>query len=148
MMATKEQERKAVEQIRKIVAGLGEDSYVGTALDGCLEIAEENIENDFACSMKQRWEAAEARAKKAEEDREYFRQEATRQSEYTEKATEEKAAADRKYYETCKRMEEAHNSYTELWNKFRETEDKLEAAQLEIMKLKAQLYDLLIAGKE
>lgn len=147
-MATKEQERKAVEQIRKIVAGLGEDSYVGTALEGCLEIAEENIENDFACSMKQRWETAEARAKKAEEDKEYFRQEATRQSEHAEKAEEEKAALDRKWYEACKRADEANAKSTELWNKFRETEDKLEAAQPEIMKLKAQLYDLLIAGKE
>lgn len=52
MYATKEQERTALEKIRKIVAELGEDSYIGTALDGCLELAEQNIENDFACSMK------------------------------------------------------------------------------------------------
>lgn len=56
-MSTKEQERKALEQIRKIVDGLGPDSYLATAFDGCFEIAEENIENDFACSMKQRVEA-------------------------------------------------------------------------------------------
>lgn len=56
-MSTKEQERKALEQIRKIVDGLGPDSYIATAFDGCFEIAEENIENDFACSMKQRVEA-------------------------------------------------------------------------------------------
>lgn len=58
-MTTKEQERKALEQIRKIVAGLGEDSYIGMAFEGCFEIAEQNIENDFGCSMKQRAEAAE-----------------------------------------------------------------------------------------
>lgn len=52
-MTTKEQERKALEQIRKIVSSLGEDSYIATAFEGCFEIAEENIENDFACSMKQ-----------------------------------------------------------------------------------------------
>lgn len=57
-MTTKEQERKALEQIKKIVAGLGENSYVATALEGCFEIAEENIEYDMACSMKQRYEAA------------------------------------------------------------------------------------------
>lgn len=44
-MSTKEQERKALEQIRKIVDGLGPDSYLATAFDGCFEIAEENIEN-------------------------------------------------------------------------------------------------------
>lgn len=57
MAATKEQERKALEKIKKIVEELGEDSYIGMAFEGCFEIAEENIENDFGCSMKQRAEA-------------------------------------------------------------------------------------------
>ena len=55
--ATKDQERGALEKIKAIVEALGPDSYIGTALEGCFEIAEENIENDFACSMKQRVEA-------------------------------------------------------------------------------------------
>lgn len=55
--ATKHQEREALEKIKAIVESLGPDSYIGIALDGCFEIAEENIENDFACSMKQRVEA-------------------------------------------------------------------------------------------
>ncbi len=66
--ATKEQERKAVEKIRKIVSELGEGSYVGTALEGCLEDAESNIENDFGDSMKRRWEYAEAQLKTAREE--------------------------------------------------------------------------------
>lgn len=60
-MVTAEQERKALAQIKKIVDGLGFGSYIATAFEGCFEIAEENIENDFACSMKQRAEAAEAK---------------------------------------------------------------------------------------
>ena len=55
--ATKDQECGALEKIKAIVEALGPDSYIGTALEGCFEIAEENIENDFACSMKQRVEA-------------------------------------------------------------------------------------------
>lgn len=51
-MTTKEQERKALEQIRAIVKDLGDDSYIATAFEGCFEIAAENIENDAACSMK------------------------------------------------------------------------------------------------
>ena len=51
--ATKDQEREALEKIKAIVEALGPDSYIGTALEGCFEIAERNIENDFACSMKQ-----------------------------------------------------------------------------------------------
>lgn len=64
--ATKEQERKALAQIKKIVDSLGKDSYIGTAFEGCFEIAEENIENDFACSMKQRAEKAAAEAEETE----------------------------------------------------------------------------------
>ena len=60
--ATKEQERKALEKIKKIVEELGENSYIGTAFEGCFEIAEENIENDFACSMKQKYESEQKEA--------------------------------------------------------------------------------------
>ena len=67
-MTTKEQERKALEKIRKIVADLGENSYVGMAFEGCFEVAEENIENDFGCSMKQRAEAAEKKVETLELD--------------------------------------------------------------------------------
>lgn len=51
-MTTKEQERKALAQIKKIVDGLGENSYVGTALDGALDLAEENIDCDAAFSAR------------------------------------------------------------------------------------------------
>lgn len=58
--ASKDQERAALEQIRAIVATLGPNSYVATALDGCLEVAEENIAYDFADSYKGRFEVAQA----------------------------------------------------------------------------------------
>lgn len=57
-MVTKNDERKALEQIKKIVDGLGTDSYIAVAFEGCFEIAEENINNDWACSMKQRYDSA------------------------------------------------------------------------------------------
>lgn len=64
-MTTKEQERKALAQIKKIVESLGENSYVGTAFDGCFEDAETNIENDWALSMKDRWLAADRKLNEA-----------------------------------------------------------------------------------
>lgn len=67
-MTTKEQERKVLAQIKKLVESLGEDSYVGTAFEGCFEIAETNIENDWACSMKQRAESAEKKVSTLELD--------------------------------------------------------------------------------
>ena len=70
-MVTKEQERKALEQIRKIVDSLGSDSYIATAFDGCFQDAEENIENDFALSMKGRYltESKKAKDLRSEVDR-------------------------------------------------------------------------------
>ena len=56
--ATKDQERKALAKIKEIVEGLGPDSYIATAFDGCFQDAETNIENDFGFSMKQRLESA------------------------------------------------------------------------------------------
>lgn len=67
-MTTKDQERQAIEKIRKIVEGLGENSYVGFAMEGVLELAEENIREDTACSMKERAEIAWERADKENKD--------------------------------------------------------------------------------
>lgn len=57
-MSTKEQEMEALRKIKEILSGIDPDGYVATALDGCLEIAEDNIGNDFLCSMKQRADSA------------------------------------------------------------------------------------------
>lgn len=51
MIATKEQERNALEKIKKIVAELGNDSYIATAFNGAFDLAERNIEEDAAYSV-------------------------------------------------------------------------------------------------
>lgn len=132
-MTTKDQERKALEQIRKIVDGLGKGSYIATAFEGCFEIAEDNIGNDFACSMKQRLETSE------KENAGLIKSIAEYQNKV--KSLEMKA----KNYEDLRlKKEEYKQSALENWNKFRDAEDKLEAAELEIMKLKAKLFDLIV----
>jgi len=88
MAATKEQERKVLEQIRKMVEELGTDSYIAMAFEGCFEIAESNIDNDFGCSMKQRVESAERKAETA-----------VQREKAAEKAREKTGAADHRYPE-------------------------------------------------
>ena len=73
-MTTKEQERKALAKIREIIDGLGENSYIATAFAGCLEDASENIENDFACSMKDRFENAEKTVERVTKERDEARE--------------------------------------------------------------------------
>jgi len=71
--ATKQQERDALKKIREIVATLGPQSYVATAFEGCFEDAEQNIENDFGLSMKQRVESAERKIDRLNEELEESR---------------------------------------------------------------------------
>lgn len=52
----KDTERAFLNEIKEILEGLGPDSYCACAFEGCVEDAEENISNDFAVSMRGRWE--------------------------------------------------------------------------------------------
>lgn len=52
----KDTERAFLNEIKEILEGLGPDSYCAWAFEGCVEDAEENISNDFAVSMRGRWE--------------------------------------------------------------------------------------------
>lgn len=89
MGATKEQERKALVKIRKIVEELGEGSYVGTAFEGCFRDAEDNIEDDAAYSMKARFEYSEERLNQARKELRDTRDAADRYSNELERAREE-----------------------------------------------------------
>lgn len=53
---SKDTEREYLGRIKNILDALGEDSYCAWAFGGCVEDAEENIDNDFAVSMRGRWE--------------------------------------------------------------------------------------------
>ena len=142
-MTTKEQERKALEQIRKIVEGLGNNSYIGTAFEGCFEIAEENIENDSACSMKERREAAEAAEDSLRE----------RVAQLQKTIAEDNAVIER----NAKYIDELEERNNDLLRRLRQTEEtamknlesltsyqtKASQQEEEIIRLKAKLYDLI-----
>ena len=139
-MATKEQERKALARIRKIVAELGEDSYLATAFDGAWEIAEENIENDFGNSTKfyvDKYNGTDSRAVAAENKIRELTAEVEFQkgeAEFHKKAYVEK---NKDYHGACEKIEE-------LVKARQDAEERAEALELETMKLKAKLYDLMM----
>lgn len=145
MTATKDQERKALEQIRKIVEGLGADSYIGTAFEGCFEIAEDNIENDFANSMKEQ----------RDNGQKYITELETKVATLTKKISTEEAHAEtlseeleksQEWAEELERMNsEKRERIQELENEKEDLEEKTEAQAQEIMKLKARLYDFMTA---
>jgi len=69
-MSSKEEERKALKEIEAILNRLGtvEDSYVCKAMEGCIETAELNIQNDFFCSYKAARDTEAEKAKKLAEE--------------------------------------------------------------------------------
>ena len=139
-MTTKEQERKALEKIRKIVEELGENSYLATAFDGAWEIAEENIENDFGNSTKfyvDKYNGTDSRAVAAENKIRELTAEVEFQkgeAEFHKKAFVEK---NNDYHEACDKV-------GELIKARQDAEDKIESLELEVMKLKAKLYDYMV----
>ena len=147
MIATKEQERKALEKIRKIVDDLGPDSYLSFAFEGCFDDAETNITNDWALSMNGRWQDAEQRADKAEAElkelRDQIKDLETRASHAEQLYNTTQASADRwvaKYHETD---DEWTRCYNQMVDKYNEASTRAEALELENMKLKAKLYDMM-----
>ena len=145
-MTTKEQERKALAKIREIVSGLGENSYVGTALTGCLEDAEENIECDFALSMYDRWQSSEQKLEQAQ----------TALSEIADKLIDEGQRADglqadidaliARSDDLRGRLETATANAKGLHRDLTEATEQVRARDEEIIRLKAKLYDLMTAG--
>lgn len=143
-MTTKEQERKALEKIRKIIIELGEDSYVGTAFEGCFEDAEDNIENDFAMSMKSRWQDAENRIKQYKTIRDGLVED---NKSLIEKINSKDSALnslqeDCNYWrEHCK---EVQSSYHKEEARSEALENKIKEQEQQILELKAKLYDYMV----
>jgi hypothetical protein len=142
-MATKAQEREALEKIRKIIEELGENSYLGTAFEGFFEIAEDNIENDFGCSMKQRWESAEEKLEAAGIIRSNLEKEVEALQTENKLLGERIEQHDKDYEALRLKKEEYRQSTLENWNKYKEAQNALLVAEAKITELKAKLYDMM-----
>lgn len=149
--ATKQQEREALDKIRKLVEQLGPDSYLATTFEGCFQLAAENIDNDWACSMADRARRAEKRAAELEDKL----AESVKDYEAAHAAAHEIAAQKDAEIAGLK-AQLAQMQETARWNGqrcdeeatvAREAQRRAEAAEAEVIQLKAKLYDLLVAGK-
>ena len=142
-MATKAEERNALEQIIKIINSLGPDSYIGTAMDGMIEDAKENIENDFALSMKDRWMTAESRMDEINVDlgRAYEERDSARKELTLVKRTLSDESDRRN--EIFKELQECRKISSERLDKVIELQAANAEQADEIIHLKAKLYDLM-----
>lgn len=145
-IATKDQEREALKKIREIVEGLGPDSYIATAFAGCFEIAESNIQNDFADSMKDRWMSADRKLSEANGTVEDLKDKLAESEKDYEAAREAaRIVAGQKDAEIDALKRELETA-AETGNGVAEYQRRAEKAEAEVIRLKAKLYDYMTAG--
>lgn len=147
IITSKAEERAALKQIKSILIKLEPDGYVRTALEGCIEIAESNIDNDFADSMKQRTESAEERIKQITWENERISKvnaELIRDLEDTVKSLE---IARKEKEEMNLNLAKENIRVVEMFNaandENRNLKQQLADKDAEIIRLKAKLYDLI-----
>lgn len=138
-MATKAQERKSLQEIEKIIDSLGTESYVGKAFEGCIEMAHDNIDNDFWSSWKDMYNNESKVAEKAT-------------ARLNDKAAEFAGVKQSlEYYK--KKLDEIKEEYDgamadlgEEVVKAENLEKRVSELELENMKLKAKLYDMMVGA--
>lgn len=144
-MATKQQEREALAKIRRIVEAMGEDSWIGAAFTGCFELAEENIEMDFACNLQDRADAAEREATDLKKKAEALEG----QLKEAQISLETARNLNKRYEAQTESMRaKVQDLSTKLQDMEHQTGDhqrRAEDAEGLVIRLKAQLYDFMIA---
>ena len=150
--ATKQQERDTLEKIRKMVEQLGPDSYLATTFEGCFDLAAENIDNDWACSMADRARRAEKRAaeledKLAESVKDYEAAHAAAHVVAEEKDAEI-AKLKARIQELLEDSKRGCEFIGEQATRAGEAQRRAEAAEAEVIQLKAKLYDFMVGGAQ
>jgi len=142
-MATKDQERKALEQIQKIVTGLGEGSYIGMAFEGVYQMVNNNIDNDEGCSVQyyiDEYYTAQSKARENQSKIEWL--EKSIESMEIEKKKDEEL--NKIWREDFKKQHETAEETIRIQNeKIANYEAQLKSQSMEIIQLKAKLYDLM-----
>lgn len=148
MIATKQQEREALQKIRDIVSSLGEDSYLAMSFQGCFEDAEFNIENDWAGSYFQRWQEAQNNAKDLETANQEIQKKLENEMLELDNCKNQLQIAVTKMDQQAKKCMELHDAKTSAEEKINNLEGELHWEKMRVMELKAKLYDYMMTEKE
>ena len=156
----KAEEYETLRKIREILDGFDpEDTYIGKAFEGCIEQAEENICNDWMLSWKSRYLDEQAkncqlsdRLADLSKQLNYKDDAIARLEDAKNQLSEELEETKKNEQIAIKEMNKWFKEYRSSTSTFKETWQKLEKAQTEIIELKAKLYnklyDMMTAGEE
>ena len=146
-MTTKEQERKALERMKKIVAELGEQSYIGTAFEGAWELAEQNIEWDAAYSVNNSIESANKGEAKAKAEAAEVQEKLRAALADANIAVNRQVEAERKAEELRVRVRQLDEEVCRIDSECQKWQKKATESETEIIKFKAMLFDLMFGSK-
>lgn len=146
-MTTKDQEREALKKIVKIMESLGANSYVATAFAGCVEIAEENINNDFGCSMKQHVEIMEEKLREETRLRDDAKKAVRKLREMLENANQKLDEKNDQIADLHRIIDGIEEEKAKLTDQLIVVSGYRAKAEQKVMELKAKLYDLMTDGK-
>lgn len=149
-MVTKNDERKALEKIKKIVEELGDDSYIAVAFEGCFDIAEENINNDFACSMEQKYNNEHEQVVRlfkeiSDWNDDYLKQEAEIKRLKEEIGTKDQMLEQERSMkrEIKKELDVCDRQIEELETQVARFQESIVSYEDELVHLKAKMYDMI-----
>ena len=153
MRKTKAEEYEALNLIRGILKDFDpNETYVGKAFEGCVELAKENIDNDWLYSWKGRYLDEQAKNCKlsdklsaSEEHRVKLVNQLNQKDDAIARYIDVVQGKDR---EISRLKVVRDETYKDLEDKLEEEHQKLEKSQAEILRLKAKLYDVITAGEE
>lgn len=145
-MTTKEQERKALERIREILAGIDSDGWVNTAFAGVIDDAETNIANDWALSMADRYESANNKIIDLHVQLRAMEERAKGAEALANAKIESADIWCTRYHEAKDHADDLGVQLTEQIAKTVDLEERIANLELESMKLKAKLYDAIIGA--
>lgn len=147
-MTTKAQELEALNKIREIVEGLGDDSYVGKAFDGCFLQAEENICNDWMLSWKDRYDEEQVKNCKLSERLAVLTDELNRKEDAIARLNDLNRTASEEISLRCDEATKLKQGEREARHRLEDAQEEIKLLQADIIKLKAKLYDYMIKEEE
>lgn len=144
---TKSEELELLKKIENIIREAGPESYISGTFAGVVELAADNIKNDFMCNYKESYEAEQKKVAEIETFYKGIKDQLTEEINQLETKLE---TATKKIQNTEKDRDTFQSQFDktyQCWAEAKTEIDKLnkdlETSNQEIIVLKAKIYDLM-----
>ena len=146
---TDAQEREALAKIREILKDFDpEETYIGKAFDGCVELAEENIRNDWLYSWKGRYLDEQLKNNRLSDKVEALTKTLNRKDDAIARYVDVVQKKDREISRLNGVIDNKDTAYTDLEGRLEGAKETADGLKQTILELKAKLYDLMVSRKE